>query len=181
MYKTLKTISEQLRCDLFADRETLAEALKFAESIANASSNPPATLTAVYVVANTIAGILDDLLLKNDVLIDTANKKEYQVSLDVIEKLEWSFTNFKEGLLSAEELSYQCMTYGTALYEAVRREYTCFWGNGYQSTEPRTEDITFFSPMNGYSIDDYKKIANLELGQSVTFTESGIHTVVRSK
>ena len=45
--------------NLFADRETLAEALEYAQQVAMASDNPMATMTAVMVVLNTIANRLE--------------------------------------------------------------------------------------------------------------------------
>lgn len=43
---------------LFADRETLGEAVEYAHQIANATDNPPAVLTAVHVVLNTVLRIV---------------------------------------------------------------------------------------------------------------------------
>ena len=45
--------------NLFADRETLAEALEYAQTVAKGSDNPMAVMTAVMVVLNTIANRLE--------------------------------------------------------------------------------------------------------------------------
>jgi hypothetical protein len=54
----IKSLAETLKCDLFATRKTIREAIDYALDIAKASENPPATITAVYVVLNTIANTL---------------------------------------------------------------------------------------------------------------------------
>lgn len=48
----------QLRNSLFASRETIVDAYKYVEQVANASDNPAAVYTAVHVLMNTIANEL---------------------------------------------------------------------------------------------------------------------------
>lgn len=45
----------QLRNSLFGERDTIVDAYKYVETIANASNNPAAVYTAVHVLMNTIA------------------------------------------------------------------------------------------------------------------------------
>lgn len=48
----------QLRNSLFASRDTIVDAYKYVEQVANASDNPAAVYTAVHVLMNTIANEL---------------------------------------------------------------------------------------------------------------------------
>lgn len=48
-------LGKALKCELFGERRTIQEAFDFATEVARASDNPPAVMTAVFVVANTIA------------------------------------------------------------------------------------------------------------------------------
>lgn len=45
---------DQYRVGLFADRDTLPEALQYAYEIAKRSDSPPHVLAAVHVVLNTV-------------------------------------------------------------------------------------------------------------------------------
>lgn len=177
----MKKLIKRLRCDLFADRATLKEAFDYAQMIADGSSNPPAVLTAVYVVTNTLARLIEESELRTDAIINTTDKSEVQLALQFIERLKEVMANFEEGLLSTEELGYQLRTYGHAAFEKFRREFICIWGTGYDPKEPETTDINYFGPDRGYTIDDFQRIADLEPGQAVTFNDSGVHTVVRIK
>lgn len=47
------------RVGLFAARSSLTEALEYAMQVAKATDNPPAVLTAVYVVLNTAIAQLE--------------------------------------------------------------------------------------------------------------------------
>lgn len=51
---------KQYECGLFADRETLGEALEYANMLAKATENPIVTLTAVHVVLNTVLRIIEE-------------------------------------------------------------------------------------------------------------------------
>jgi hypothetical protein len=48
-------LAKSISSNLFADRDTVKEAIDYAMDIAIASNNPPAVITAIMVVANTIA------------------------------------------------------------------------------------------------------------------------------
>jgi len=52
---SLDEYRKQIKSSLFADRETLSEAFDYAVKVANASDNPAAVMTAVWVVVNTIS------------------------------------------------------------------------------------------------------------------------------
>ena len=52
---TKHELSVSIYSPLFAERDTMKEAYDYAFSIANASDNPPAVLTAIHVMMNTIA------------------------------------------------------------------------------------------------------------------------------
>ncbi len=55
-------LGKSLRCNVFADRGTdIQAALDYALELAKASDDPPAMLTAVHVVVNTIANALIDM------------------------------------------------------------------------------------------------------------------------
>lgn len=55
-------LGKALRCELFADRGTnIKESLDYALNIAQASDNPQAVTTAVFVVVNTIANTLIEM------------------------------------------------------------------------------------------------------------------------
>ena len=47
--------ASQLRNSLFGERDTIVDAYKYVEQVANASNNPAAVYTAVHVLMNTIA------------------------------------------------------------------------------------------------------------------------------
>jgi hypothetical protein len=52
---TVNEYADSIKHGLFSSRDSLDEALAYAYDIANASDNPPAVITAVQVVLNTIA------------------------------------------------------------------------------------------------------------------------------
>lgn len=52
-------LAKSIRNGLFSDRETLNEALDYAYSIARGTENPAAMMTAVMVVVNTLANLID--------------------------------------------------------------------------------------------------------------------------
>lgn len=55
-------LGNALRFPVFADRGTdIQDAITYALQIANASENPPAVTTAVFVVVNTIANVLMEM------------------------------------------------------------------------------------------------------------------------
>ena len=54
-------LADSIRNDIFASRDTLDEAYAYASSIAQASDNPAAVLTAVQVVVNTLAKYIEGL------------------------------------------------------------------------------------------------------------------------
>jgi cytochrome P450 len=51
-----KELVQEIRCNLFASRDTVAEALEYALTI---MSRDPAMLTALYVVLNTVANQIE--------------------------------------------------------------------------------------------------------------------------
>jgi hypothetical protein len=52
-------LAHSLKCELFADRGTdISAAYDYLLSIANASDNPPAVITAAHVLVNTICNAL---------------------------------------------------------------------------------------------------------------------------
>jgi len=51
---TSKELARRLRSDLFATRADFGDAIDYAYSIAKASDNPAAVMTAVMVVVNTV-------------------------------------------------------------------------------------------------------------------------------
>jgi len=57
-------LAKALQHKLFADRDTIDEALEYAYMVAKGSDNPAAVITAVHVVINTIC----KELLKEEVL-----------------------------------------------------------------------------------------------------------------
>ena len=54
-------LAASMRAGLFAERETLAEALEYAAKVAKASDSPPAVLTALHVVLNTVAAKINEI------------------------------------------------------------------------------------------------------------------------
>lgn len=50
---------KQYTSAFFADRDTMDEALEYAFAIAKASDNPMAVITAIMVVLNTSANVVD--------------------------------------------------------------------------------------------------------------------------
>ena len=49
----------ELRCGIFGDRDTdINAAYEYLLSVANASNNPPAVITAAHVLINTICNVL---------------------------------------------------------------------------------------------------------------------------
>lgn len=58
MNNAITQYARSMRVGLFAERETLAEALTYAQDIAEATGAPVAVLTAVHVVLNTVAADL---------------------------------------------------------------------------------------------------------------------------
>jgi len=51
-------LAKALQHKMFADRDTIDQALEYAYTIAKASENPAAVMTAVHVVINTICNEL---------------------------------------------------------------------------------------------------------------------------
>jgi hypothetical protein len=58
---TQKGLAESIRNRLFADRNNFDDALDYAYSIAKATDNPAAVMTAVMVVVNTLANYIEQL------------------------------------------------------------------------------------------------------------------------
>ncbi len=58
---TLNEIVNAIHTPLVAKRDTIEEAFEYAFMVAKASENPMAVMTAVYVVANTIATQLKEM------------------------------------------------------------------------------------------------------------------------
>lgn len=57
---TKRELSKQLRVGLFADRGVdLKAAMEYAYDIAKSSDNPAAVTTALHVVLNTVANVLE--------------------------------------------------------------------------------------------------------------------------
>lgn len=52
---------KSLKIPLFASRDTIEEAYQYAQMVANGTDNPPAVMTAVQVVVNTIAQELEKI------------------------------------------------------------------------------------------------------------------------
>lgn len=52
---TKQQLADYISSPLFADRPSLEEAFAYAQDVAQASDNPPAVMTALMVVVNTIA------------------------------------------------------------------------------------------------------------------------------
>jgi hemoglobin-like flavoprotein len=52
---TNEELAQSIRAPMFADRPTLKDAFAYAHELAQSSDCPAAVLTAVHVVANTIA------------------------------------------------------------------------------------------------------------------------------
>ena len=110
--------------------------------------------------------------------------KNYELMAEAQKRIEEYFYNYNEGLYSDEEAAFGVKTIAEAVYNHVERLYHCAWGEGYsreRQAETRTEHITYFTPDAGYKADDFKKIADLRLGESVTFYECGVHSVTRIK
>ena len=57
----LKEYAESIECKLFSKHDTVEEALDYAYKIAQASENPSAVVTALWVVLNTVAQDLRQL------------------------------------------------------------------------------------------------------------------------
>jgi hypothetical protein len=51
--------ARSIRNRLFADRKTFDEAMEYAYSVAKATDNPAAVMTAVMVVVNTLANYIE--------------------------------------------------------------------------------------------------------------------------
>lgn len=58
---TLNEIIRGINSPLMADRDTIDEAFEYALTVAKASDNPMAVMTAVYVVTNSIAKQLKEM------------------------------------------------------------------------------------------------------------------------
>ena len=56
---TPHALAESIRNRLFADRTSFNEALDYAYSVAKATDNPAAVMTAVMVVVNTLANYIE--------------------------------------------------------------------------------------------------------------------------
>lgn len=57
---TNKELAQALRCNLFADRGTdIKAAIDYSMEIAKTSGNAPAVTTALFVVLNTLANVLE--------------------------------------------------------------------------------------------------------------------------
>ena len=63
---TNKELANKIRNRMFAERDTLDEALDYAFSIAKATDNPAAVMTAVMVVLNTLANQIEVADTLND-------------------------------------------------------------------------------------------------------------------
>jgi hypothetical protein len=61
MNMNVKEYAEYIECKIFSKRDTVQEALDYAQMIANATENPAAVMTAVGVVLNTISHDLRQL------------------------------------------------------------------------------------------------------------------------
>jgi hypothetical protein len=70
-------------------------------------------------------------------------------------------------------------------YSHDKREYECFWGDGYRHSDGRSiieyHDLHFFNENRGYSFIDATKISLLQVGEYAEFQESGDHWVRRIK
>jgi hypothetical protein len=55
MNQELQHLAVQMYTPLFGERDTVKEAYDYAMAIAKASDNPPAVLTAIHVLMNTIS------------------------------------------------------------------------------------------------------------------------------
>lgn len=58
---TLNEIIRGINSPLMAERDTIDEAFEYALTVAKASDNPMAVMTAVYVVTNSIAKQLKEM------------------------------------------------------------------------------------------------------------------------
>lgn len=58
---TKEELIHKLRCNMFSDRMTVEEAYDYAWKVARASDDQLAVMTAVQVVANTIANEIEKL------------------------------------------------------------------------------------------------------------------------
>ena len=58
----LITYVGSIKCNLFSDRPNMREALEYANMVARASENPPATITAVYVAINTFCNVILEII-----------------------------------------------------------------------------------------------------------------------
>lgn len=52
-------LANSLRCNMFADRETIKEAYDYALTVAKASGCSPQVMTAIHVMMNTIANTIE--------------------------------------------------------------------------------------------------------------------------
>lgn len=57
----VKEYAEHIECKIFSKRDTLAEAIEYAQRIAKGTENPVAVMTALGVVMNTVAHELKNL------------------------------------------------------------------------------------------------------------------------
>ena len=58
MNNAITQYARSIRVGLFAERETLWDAIKYAETLANSCATPVAVMTAVHVVLNTVSADL---------------------------------------------------------------------------------------------------------------------------
>lgn len=107
--------------------------------------------------------------------------QNYKLMNEAERQIKEQFERYNEGLISDEEAMYAIKAISNAVWNKVECLYYCVWGEGYMTKEPETRHISDFSASDGYSPDDFRKIADLGFGEAVTFTECGIHTVVRIK
>lgn len=107
--------------------------------------------------------------------------KNYELMNSAQKRIEEYFHNYNDGLISDEEAAFGIKAIADAVFVVVERLYYCVWGDGYEPKEPVTEHITYFTRDRGYDADDFKKIADLDRGESVTLREGGIHSVTRIK
>jgi len=75
--KQVRELAKSMQGGIFADRETLADALNYAIQVATASDNAAAVYTAVHVVLNTAARLIEKECTKEMEMLSTKKEVAY--------------------------------------------------------------------------------------------------------
>lgn len=97
----LHALALRLKCNLFHTRETITDALEYAAAVAKASDNPPAVLTAVHVVLNSVAEALIEIAAKAEPAPAALTDDERDAYLHAAHQMHQSGGGFAAALAEA--------------------------------------------------------------------------------